>query len=271
MKYFTFILLSLPLFMNSCENRENPHRDDDDLQQAAEVKAKPDTYFHYSIWHAFVNKVFDADLKVSELKANGDIGLGSFDLLDGEMVMLDGIPYRIREDGEVSIGEDNDEIVYANAAFFNQDGSFKIDETVDYGAFRAICNENLPSLNLFYAFKVHGTFKILKLGGLNKQEKPFDDGLDVLIPNRPIFEGENIHGTMVGFFCPEFIGDINAAGYHFHFISEDLKMGGHVMEFECSEPLEVQYDEMNNYHFYLPDNEDYRNVSLDKQFQYGKK
>ena len=43
------------------------------------------------------------------------------------------------------------------------------------------------------------------------------------------------------------------------------------MEFECVELLEVKYGEMNNYHFYLPDNEDYRNVSLDKQFPYGKK
>lgn len=93
----------------------------------------------------------------------------------------------------------------------------------------------------------------------------------MLIPNRPVFEGENITGTMIGFFCPEFIGDINAAGYHFHFISDDLKMGGHVMEFESQNQLEVKYDEMNNYHFYLPDNEDFRNVRLDKKFQYDKK
>lgn len=270
MKKLTFIITAFTLIFYSCENHEKHDNDSDENHFVHEEQAKPDTYFHYSIWHAFVNKVFDADLKISELKANGDIGLGSFDLLDGEMVMLDGVPYRIREDGKVSVGADNDEIVYANAAFFDQDGSFVINKTVDYDQFRAICNENLPSLNLFYAFKVHGTFKDLKLGGLHAQEKPFDDGLDVLIPNRPIFEGENIVGTMIGFFCPEFIGDINAAGYHFHFISDDLKMGGHVMEFECTEPLEVKYDEMNNYHFYLPDNEDYRNVSLDKQFQYGK-
>jgi len=270
MRKFTFIAAILALFFYSCQNHEKHERDDDPNHFVEQEEAKPDTYFHYSIWHAFVNKVFDADLKVSTLKANGDIGLGSFDFLDGEMVMLDGIPYRIREDGEITVGADDDEIVYANAAFFNQDGSFPINESVDYDKFRTAINAELPSLNLFYAFKVHATFKTLKLGGLNKQEKPFDDGLDILIPNRPVFEGENIKGTMVGFFCPQFIGDINAAGYHFHFISDDLKMGGHVMEFECQETLEVNYDEMNNYHFFLPDNEDYRNVRLDKQFQYGK-
>ena len=270
MKKIILYFSCLTISFYACENHEKHNRDTDESHTVHEEKVKHDTYFHYSIWHAFVNKVFDADLKVRTLKANGDIGLGSYDFLDGEMVMLDGIPYIIREDGEVSIGAADDEIVYANAAFFDEDGSFPINETVDFEKFRAAINAHLPTLNLFYAFKVHGTFNTLKLGGLNKQEKPFDDGLDVLIPARPIFEGENIEGTMVGFFCPQFIGDINTTGYHFHFIADDLKMGGHVMEFESAEPLEVKYDEMNNYHFYLPDNEDYRNVSLDKQFQYGK-
>jgi len=38
--------------------------------------------------------------------------------LDGEMVMVDGTPYRIREDGTVSEGTDDDKLVYANAVHF---------------------------------------------------------------------------------------------------------------------------------------------------------
>ena len=57
------------------------------------------TYYHYSICWAFVNKVFDANLSVKSLKENGDTGLGSFNKLDGEMVMIDGIACRVREDG----------------------------------------------------------------------------------------------------------------------------------------------------------------------------
>jgi acetolactate decarboxylase len=229
-----------------------------------------DTYFQYSIWWAFVNKVFDGDLKVKTLKQKGDIGLGSFDFLDGEMVMLKGIPYRITEDGMVSVGLDDQEIVYANATFFEEDGSFTIQEPVNFDGLRANINENLPSHNFFYAFKIHGTFKTLKLGGLYKQHKPFEYGLDVLIPNRPVFEGENITGTMVGFYCPEFIGNINVAGYHFHFISDDLRMGGHVMEFETEGALTVPFDKMSSYEFMLPDNADFENVTMDKEFQYQK-
>jgi acetolactate decarboxylase len=266
MRIITISFILFCLFSCTQNNdKEEKHAPTNELQTA-----KPDTYYQYSIWWAFVNKVFDGDLTVSELKQRGDIGLGSFDFLDGEMVMLDGIPYRIRENGEITEGKDEEEIVYANAAFFENDESIIIPEPVNSEGLRNAINFGLPSHNYFYAFKIHGVFSTLKLGGLNKQSKPFVDGLDVLIPNRPVFKGENITGTMIGFYCPEFIGNINVAGYHFHFISDDKKMGGHVMEFQSEGQLEVQTDKMNDYHFALPDNQDFENVKLDKEFQYKK-
>ena len=101
-------------------------------------------------------------------------------------------------------------------------------------------------------------------------EKPFSDGLDVLIPKRPVFETENISGTLVGFYCPDYIGDINARGHHFHFISDDRKWGGQLMEFKNSDGFTVPFDEMYSYAFDLPASEDFEQVSLDKTFQYNK-
>lgn len=74
---------------------------------------------------------------------------------------------------------------------------------------------------------------------------------------------------MVGL-CPEFIGLINVAGYHFHFISDDKSFGGHVMEFS-SDVLTVEYDPLLDYQFTLPGSSEFLNVSLDKEFQYQNK
>lgn len=230
---------------------------------------KKDLFYHYSIWHAFVNKVFEGNLTVAQLKTKGDIGLGSYTKLNGELVMLDGIPYQVTEDAKVTVPPDNAKIVYANATFFEPDYSFEINETMGYDSLRVKINEKLPTKNMFYGFKIHGKFKSMKCGGLHKQEPPFEEGLDVLIPKRPVFERENFEGTMVGFFCPEFIGDINAAGYHLHFISDDKIFGGHVMEFEA-ESLSVSMDEMTEYQFVLPNTEAYRNVGFEAEFQYKK-
>jgi acetolactate decarboxylase len=47
-------------------------------------------------------------------------------------------------------------------------------------------------------------------------------------------------------------------------------MGGHVMEFESAGSLVIPYDRMAQYEFMLPDNADFENVSMDKEFQYQK-
>ena len=268
MRTYLFKVLYFFIFLiaTSCNQQEKK-----ELKLTADDAApNRDLFYHYSIWYAFVNKVFEGDLTVKELKTKGDIGLGSYTKLDGELVMLDGVSYQVTEDGKVSVPSDDSKIVYVNATFFEKDYGFKISELVNYEALRTKINKKLPSKNMFYGFKIHGTFKSMTCGGLHKQEPPFKEGLDVLIPNRPVFERENFKGTMVGFFCPEFIGNINVAAYHLHFISDDKTFGGHVMEFE-SENLVVEMDEMNEYQFVLPDTEAYRNVGFEAEFQYKKK
>ena len=262
-KYLITLLGVLVLSCNSLQNEKQG--------TTSSSKKTEKSFFQYNIWGAFVNRVFDGSLTVTQLKSKGDIGLGSFDLLDGEMVMVDGVPYRITEDGVVSVGKPNDEIVYADATFFNKEQEFTTNENVNFDSLRKQINTYLPSPNNFYAFKITGEFDNIKVGGLHKQSPPFNTGLDVLIPARPVFTSQKIKGTMIGFFCPSFIGDINAAGFHFHFISEDKKLGGHVMELSATKPLKIEMQKMINYEFKLPESSEFQKVQFDKQFQYNKK
>ncbi|WP_299554192.1 acetolactate decarboxylase [Seonamhaeicola sp.] len=266
-------MLALATLIFSCQNKpektENTEAESHTTEAPVAVTGDQDTFYQYSIWFAFVNKVFDGSLTVKELKTHGNVGLGSFDFLDGELVMLDGVPYRIRENGEISVGQDHDEIVYADAAFFDKEEGFTIEETIKFSDLASKLDAKKKSPHYFYIYKVHGTFKYIKLGGVPKVARPFTDGLDVLIPNRPVFETENIAGTLVGFYCPDYIGNINAKGHHFHFISDDKKWGGHVMDFESSGPLEVQSDAKTKYQFDLPVSTEFENVDLSKEFQYN--
>jgi acetolactate decarboxylase len=232
------------------------------------ITKSDDTFYHYSIWWAFVNKVFDGTLSAKELKAKGDIGLGSYNALDGELIMLDNTPYKVTEDGVVSVAKDDDLIVYANAVHFTPEQSFTIDSTVHHQGLRDAISSELSSKNIFYGFRIHGEFDSIKLGGLHKQQKPYETGLDVLLPKRPVFEGQNVSGTIVGFYCPEYIGNIGVANYHFHFISDDKKLGGHVMEFTGNN-LKVEIDPIHKYTFELPQTPEFLHGKFDKEFQYN--
>lgn len=248
-----------------CSNTNEPNK------TMEKEQAEEGLFYHYSIWAAFVNAIYDGNLTAAELKQKGDIGLGSYNALNGELVMLDGVLYEALGDGSVIVVGDDAKIAYTNATFFKEDQSLRFNGISDYDALRVQLNEQLGSKNYFYAFKIHGTFQTLKLGGVPKQEKPYNEGLDVLIPNRPVFNKKNITGTMVGFYCPEYIGQINVAGYHLHFVSDDKKSAGHVMEFSDATHLSGGYMKIHKYQFDLPTTPEFDSVDLNKSFQYNKK
>jgi acetolactate decarboxylase len=75
---------------------------------------KPDDFYHYSIWTALVNKIYDGTLTVAEGKTKGDIGLGTYNGADGELIMVDGIMYHVPSTGEVRIATDRMHIPYLN-------------------------------------------------------------------------------------------------------------------------------------------------------------
>lgn len=258
-------LLVLSIFFASCNSSQTPVTDINDP-----AMEKSDAFYHYSVWWAFVNLVFDGTLTAKELKTKGDIALGSYNSLEGELVMIDGKLLKVTDDGSVHEAVDEEMICYANATWFNADQSFNIDKPVNYDSLRALINKKLPSHNQFYGFRIHGTFDYMRCGGVPKQEKPYTKGLDELLPIRPVFEQENVTGTMVGFYCPQFIGNINVAGYHLHFVSEDFSFGGHVLDFNTSN-LKVELDYITEYTFVLPETPEFLQGSFEKEFQYGTK
>jgi len=265
----TWIFALVFLLITACQPSIN--KDTTTSDDATYNTQKSDSFYHYSIWWALVNLVYDGTLTAGELKEKGDIALGSYNGLDGELVMTDGKLFRIAEDGAVYEAENEELICYANATWFDMDKSYEIVGPIIYDSLRSDISSNFPSPNQFYGLRVHGDFTYMKCGGVPKQEKPYELGLDVLLPNRPVYERENVTGTMVGFYCPDFIGNINVTGFHFHFISDDATFGGHVLEFEAQK-LQVGMDFITEYTFILPETPEYlQKETFDKEFQYGTK
>ena len=57
-------------------------------------------------------------ITVSRLKELGDTGIGTFDALNGELIMLDGTVYRAAYDGTVEAVADEETIPFSNVTFF---------------------------------------------------------------------------------------------------------------------------------------------------------
>jgi len=89
--------------------------------------------------------------------------------------------------------------------------------------------------------RVEGAFENVKTRSVPRQKKPFPP-LTEAVKHQTYFELNNVRGTMAGFRLPEYVKDINVAGFHLHFITEDRQAGGHVLNCTVSNVrIEIDY------------------------------
>lgn len=84
-----------------------------------------------------------------------------------------------------------------------------------------------------------------------------------LLPTNPTFEFADISGTMVGFYCPDYVEGLNVPGYHVHFITKDGTSGGHVLDFNIKD-ARLSVDYTSELHLILPNTEEFNNLDLTK-------
>lgn len=65
------------------------------------------------------------------------------------------------------------------------------------------------------------------------------------------FHFAHTEGTLIGLYCPSFIGGLNMPGYHFHYLSDDRKEGGHVFDL-CLKEGKAEFCLLSDFKLKLP-------------------
>ncbi|MCD1295373.1 acetolactate decarboxylase [Methanocella sp. CWC-04] len=221
-----------------------------------------DVLYQVSTIDALMQSVYDGIIPNEELKKHGDIGIGTFNGLDGEMVAVDGNYYQIKSDGVAYPVKDDMMIPFATVTFFEIDKTILVEDAGNFTEFTGKMDAVLPSSNLFYAFRIDGQFPYIKARSVPKQEKPYPLLVDA-VANQSVFEFHNVTGTIVGFYTPQYGKGINVPGYHLHFITDDRKAGGHILDFSIDE-ADVKLDITPEFYMELPTDGDFIGVDLTK-------
>ena len=173
---------------------------------------------------------FDGTTTVEQLRRGADFGMGTFTGLDGEMIMLDGVVYQAPSSGVLRVATDAEAIPFATLTRFRPERSFVSSGTLaDFAALQAFLDSQMPDQSQILAVKAHGTFRTLKVRAPRKQARPYPTLAEAL-KTQAIFEFTSVGGTLVGFRFPPYFGTVNSPGYHLHFVSDDRRIGGHVLE-----------------------------------------
>jgi len=211
---------------------------------------------------AILNGLYDGVITYGDLKEYGDFGIGTFEGLDGEMVAVDGDFYQIKADGVAYPVDDDMTAPFACVLFFDADCGLPVWEGMNYTQFQDYLEGSIKEKNIFHAVKMEGTFGYVKTRSVPGQEKPYPPLVEVTA-NQPTFEFHDIKGTIVGFYCPDYVEGLNVPGYHLHFITEDRTAGGHVLEFDIND-AELSVDYTSELHIILPNTEEFNSLDLTK-------
>ena len=83
---------------------------------------------------------FGGTITAGQLRKLGDTGIGTFEGLNGEMIVLDGKVYQALGDGRVIVAPDKTIIPYATVTFFDKDIAVKLENIKDKAALEKALN-----------------------------------------------------------------------------------------------------------------------------------
>lgn len=223
------------------------------------------TLYQVSTIDALLAGTYDGDLPLEELRQQGDFGIGTYDNLDGEMVLLGGVFYQVKASGKVVPPDPRGETPFAAVCAFRPDRIVAVPPGSDLAAVEQWLDRKVPPRNGFCAIRIDGTFKTMRTRSVPAQERPYPPLKDVAA-TQPVFDFENVAGTIVGFRCPPYVAGVNVPGYHLHFLSQDGAKGGHILGFELVTGT-AQVDVLDRFVLQLPGTDDFADVDLARDRQ----
>jgi acetolactate decarboxylase len=210
----------------------------------------PHVVFQTSTIGALLQGAYDGDVTVAELSEHGDLGLGTLNALDGELIALDRGFFRADVDGAVSeIGWDA-RTPFAVVVPFSPTIELGFDSPVAQWTVLSAVDDALAKRGVACALRVDGDFELVRARSVPRQEPPYRPMTDVIAQQR-VFELEDVPGTLVGFRFPDYSGAVEVSGFHLHFISADRRRGGHVLGFRARRAT-VRIDPSSDLHVELP-------------------
>jgi len=217
------------------------------------------TLYQVSTAGALVEGVYQGAVSVGVVREHGDFGLGTFEDLDGEMIVLDGHVHRVGSDGTVAEVADDAGTPFAVVTRFGDPPPSTLARIDDFAALTAALDDLRRSANVFFAVRIEGRFDAVHVRAACRTAPGVP--LAVATESQAEFDLGAVAGTMVGFWSPPYASGVEVAGYHLHFLSDDRTAGGHVLDCRGSD-LTARLQEESDVHLALPDTTAFRGADL---------
>ena len=225
--------------------------------------AVSDSLFQVALLQSLMQGEYDGLITVKELKQFGDTGIGTFQDVNGELIALNGKVYRAIYDGSIEIVPDEETVPFSNITFFDADITKSQVNAKTIDELKNIFNEVVKAngRNQFYMATLKGTYSKIHVRSELAQQKPYKPLAEALKTDQREFVYENLAGTVVALYCPDYMDGINTPGWHLHFISDDETKGGHVLDLSI-ENAEMAMDIISEFVMVIPNRASFNEKDL---------
>ena len=190
---------------------------------------QPVGVFQASTIAALLEGAYDGDVTFAELEGRGDMGLGTLNGLDGEMIAIDGLFLKADVDGDLQAIPADARTPFAVLANLDASHRFEVSGVGSFEDLGAAIDAEVGHPEQVHAIRIDGVFDRVHARSVPKQSKPYRP-LGEVVADQHVFDFAGVRGAMVGFRFPELEDGLNAPGYHLHFVTDDRTRGGHVLD-----------------------------------------
>lgn len=220
--------------------------------------------FQVSTLQALAMGYNKAVITVEELIQHGDTGLGTFEGVDGEMIVLDSVCYRAMANGTVTRASLETGVPFASVSYLDSWRSFRLEEVPDIETLKDILTmriEETFGLNSMHMVRIDGSFKRVCARSEEGQLTHHVTLKEMLQNNQRDFFFDEVKGTLVCVYYPDYMDGINAPGWHLHFLSADRTRGGHVFDLSLYNG-QAKMDKISRIEIRLPNSAAFDTYSL---------
>ncbi|RHW48751.1 acetolactate decarboxylase [Bombilactobacillus bombi] len=185
--------------------------------------------FQHGTLALLVPGLLTGTLTIKELLQHGDTGIGTGEGLDGELVILQRQAYQVQSTGHIRQVPGEFMVPFANIHHADYQPLAQLSDLTQAQLYQQL-NDRIKAPNTFYSVKITGTFAKMHTRAASKSTPPYATLL-ATAQNQQEFTAENVSGTLLSYYSPELFHGAAVAGYHSHFLAEDLTIGGHVLDF----------------------------------------
>jgi acetolactate decarboxylase len=219
-------------------------------EEELHAEHEPHVLFQASTIGALLDGAYEGDVSFAELSEHGDLGLGTLNSLDGEMIALDGRFYRADVEGVIHQVGPRTRTPFAVLTWFTPTAEFAVEGPLAYEELLALLDEHLPDGTVACAMRIDGSFELVHARSVPRQEPPYRPLAEV-VGEQHVFDLREVEGTMIGLRFPDYSESIEVSGYHLHFITADRTRGGHVLNARPRQAV-AAIDASTDLHLELP-------------------